>query len=126
MLLDFGLVGILLRRPLERRDRLVDLAALELRPAERIGDRRIVGRKLARLADHRFGRIEVLAPLELGIAEEVEQQRLVGRERQRLLQRLLGLGPAVRLLERARPQQQQRPQLGLAAPAPGASAIARP
>ena len=109
MLLDFGLHRVLLGRALKGNDRLVDLAALELRPAERIGDRRLVGRKLARLADHRLGRIHVLAALELGIAKKVEQQRLVGRQRQRLLQRRPRLRPAVRVLERARSKQQQRP-----------------
>ena len=33
MLLDFGLIGVLLGRALQRLDRLVDLAALELRPS---------------------------------------------------------------------------------------------
>ncbi len=47
MLLDFGLAGILLGRALEGRDRVADLAPLELRPAERIGNRGVVGRKLA-------------------------------------------------------------------------------
>src|SRR6185312_13839690 len=46
MLLDFRLRRVLLSGLLERIDRLVDLAALELRPAERIGDRGIVWREL--------------------------------------------------------------------------------
>ena len=111
MLLDFGLVRVFFGRLLERPDRFVDLAALELRPAQRIGDRRVVGRKLARLADHRFGGIDVLAPLELRIAEEIEQQRLVGRDRQSLLERLLGFRPAVGVLERARAEQLESPEI---------------
>ena len=36
MLLDFGLVRVLFRRLLKRGDCVIDLAALELGPAERI------------------------------------------------------------------------------------------
>src|SRR5206468_1401444 len=74
MFLDLGLVRIFFRSALEGLDRLLDLAALELRPAERIDDRRVVGRKLARLADHRFGRVDILAALELGVTEKIEEQ----------------------------------------------------
>ena len=47
-----------------------------MRPAEQIGDRGFVGARVARLADHRLGRVHVLAAFELGITKEVEQQRL--------------------------------------------------
>ena len=98
MLLDLGMVGILLSRPLEGFDRLGDLAALELGPAERIGDRGIVRGQLARLADQRFSIVHVLAALELCVAEEIEQQRLVGGDGEPLLEGLLGFGPAVGFL----------------------------
>src|SRR5205085_932219 len=91
------------------------LAPLELRPAERIGYRGVLGRKLARLADHRLGGVDVLAPFELRIAEEIEQQRLFRRDRQPLLERGASFGPTLGFFQRARLQQQQRPQLVLQA-----------
>ena len=119
MLLDFRLVGILLRRRCSVAIASSTLPRLNCaQPSESVIDASS-GRKLARLADHRFGSIDILAPLELRVAEEVEQQRLVGRDGQRLLQRRFRFGPAVRLLERARLQQQQRPELVLRVPARG-------
>ena len=83
----------------QRRDRLGKPAALVQRPAERIGDRGVVGPQRAGLADHRFGRVEILAALQLAVAKEVEQQRIVRLQLQRQLQLGLGFGPAVGLLE---------------------------
>ena len=70
------------------------------------------GRSALRLADHRFGRVEVFAALELAVAEEVEQQRLVGRDRQRQRQFAPWLPASGRASSSAlAPEQAQRPAL---------------
>jgi hypothetical protein len=77
MLLDFGLGRIADRRFLKNVDGFLDSPALVQRPAERIGNRGVVGRELARPSDQGFGSVQVLAMFELRIAEEIEDQRLV-------------------------------------------------
>ena len=57
--LDVGRLG--LRGLLEQGDRLGELALVIERPAERIGDRRIVRREPVRLADQALGLGRVLA-----------------------------------------------------------------
>ena len=111
MFLDLGLLRVLLSGLLQSRNCLVDLASLELGPAERIGDRCVVRCKFARLADHRFGRIDILSPLEFGIAKKVEQRGLIRSDRQGLLERYLGLWPTLCLFKRASLQEQQVRQL---------------
>src|SRR5690349_7187105 len=106
MLLDLRLVRVLLGSFLQGSDSVRDLAALELSPAQRVRDRRIVRSKLTRLADHRLCVLDILTALKLGIAHEVEQQRLLGRDFERLAQGCTRLWPTLPFFERARLQEQ--------------------